>query len=159
MSDSDELEERRVRERIADRLTQAFASVPKPPPPVTVGGSPLADDVENVLAGKDADALTTDDAREVRGDLSLLTGPSLRYYLPALLRLILLGDTHVDGLDEFIFYLLIPPGDPEQLHGFNDRLGNLDRSQRAALSDYIAWYSEGESFLPERDRALAYWRS
>ena len=65
-SDADEREERGVREGIADRLGRAFASVPKPSPPVTRGGGPLADDIEKVLAGKDAGALTADDARDVR---------------------------------------------------------------------------------------------
>ncbi|MBV9807728.1 MAG: hypothetical protein JO286_11125 [Solirubrobacterales bacterium] len=156
--DSEELEERQVRDRIADRLTRAFSSVPKPAPPLTVGGSALADDVEDVLAGKDADALTADDARELRGDLRLLTRPALRYYLPALLRVVLLGEPYVDGLDEFTFNLLVPPEKPEQLRGFEEQL-NLDAAQRAAIGAYVAWYSQGESFLPGRDRALAYWRT
>ena len=155
--DADEREERRVREGIADRLGRAFASVPKPSPPVTTGG-PLADDVEKVLAGKDAGALTADDARDVRGDLRLLTAPALRYYLPALLRLILVGDTYIDGLDLFTFLLLVPPEEPGELREFEEELGNLDASQRAAIGDYVAWYSEGESFLPGRERALSYWQ-
>ena len=156
--DPDEREERRVRERIADRLSRAFASVPKPSPPVTIGGSPLADDIEKVLAGKDAGALTPDDARDVRGDLRLLTGPALRYYLPALLRLILVGDPLVDGLGDFTFQLLVPPEEPGQPRWFEEQFGNLDAAQRAAIGNYVAWFSEGESFLPGRERAFAYWR-
>lgn len=157
-SDAEEREERRVREGIADRLRRAFASVPKPFPPVTRGGGPLADDIEKVLAGKDAGALTADDARDVRGDLNLLTGPALRYYLPALLRLVLVGDIWVDGLDDFTYQLLVPPEEPGQLRWFEEQFGNLDASQRAAIGVYVAWYSEGESSLPGRERACSYWQ-
>jgi hypothetical protein len=73
------------------------------------------------------------------------------------LRIILLDDEYVDSLDLSVFRILTPPDDPSQAEPFERRMNLLNDSQRDALARYIAWYSQGESNLPGRDRALEYW--
>jgi hypothetical protein len=157
--DPDELEERREREELADRIGSAFASVPRPDPPVTEGTGPLHEDVEAALAGKPAGEVTAADAWEVRMDLGSLTPPAFAYYLPALLRIVLVDDEYVDALDSSVFGMLTPPDDPSLAEAFDRRIALLDGAQRDALRRYVAWYSEGESTLPSRERALDYWRA
>jgi len=157
--DPDELEERRVRADLAQRIDAAFAPVPRPHPPITEGTGPLNEDVERALAGKPAGDVTAADAHEVRMDLPYLTPEAFAYYLPSLLRILLTGDTYVDSLDTSVFGMLTPPDDPARAKAFERRTALLDRAQRDALADYLEWYAEGESALPGRERALAYWRS
>lgn len=156
-ADPDEIEELRERSEIADRVVSAFAGVELPAPPITEGAGPLNDDVEAALAGKPSAGVTPADAREVRADLAHLTPAALVYYLPALIRIALLSDDDVDGLGEAIFGMLTPPEDRPGLAFFERRAALLDDDQRSALASFLSWYSEGESYLPGRDRALGYW--
>jgi hypothetical protein len=157
--DPEEIAERGERADLAERLRAAFADVPRPDPPITVGTGPLNEDIERAIAGKTADEITAADAREVRHDLPYLSPEAFIYYLPALLRVILTEDTYVDGLDEFVFYQLVPPENPALSEHFTQRIGPLDDLQRDALRRYVDWYSAREPFLSGRDSALAYWHS
>ena len=154
MSDEDDLP---ARSELADRIGAAFASVPRPEPPLTEGHGPLNDDVERALGGKAAGDVTAADAREVRADLGYLRADAFAYYVPALARIALLSDEDVDGLEQSIFSLLTPPGDPAARDAFEQRIGQFDDPQRAALAGFVHWYSGAESFVPGRERALAFW--
>jgi hypothetical protein len=154
VTDEDDLP---VRSRLADRIAAAFATVPRPEPPVTEGHGPLNDDVESALAGKAAGDVTAADAREVRTDLGYLRADAFAYYVPALARIALLCDEDVDGLEQSIVGLLTPPDDPAARAAFEQRIGQLDGAQRGALASFVRWYCDSESFVPERDRALAFW--
>ena len=96
-TDLDELKDRRERAGLADHIGSAFASVPRPDPPITEG-RPLNEDVERALAWKFREQITAAEAWELRMDLSSLKPEAFVYYMPALLRVILLGDSCVDSL-------------------------------------------------------------
>jgi hypothetical protein len=155
--DAEELKERREREELAERIKVAFAGVRRPDPPVTAGAGLLNEDVERALSGKSADDVTPTEALEIRGDLRCLTPEAFVYYLPALLRIILIGETYVDALDQFVFRMLLPPEDASEDDEFEQRVALVDATQRKTIAQYVDWYSEGESHLPGRERALAYW--
>jgi hypothetical protein len=157
--DPEEIAELRERGDLAKQIAAAFADLPRPDPPITVGAGPLNEDIERAIAGKTADQITAAEAREVRHDLPYLSPAAFIYYLPALLRIILTDDTHVDGLDEFVFYQLAPPENLALSEHFTQRIGRLDDLQRDALRRYVDWYSASEPFLSGRDSALAYWHS
>jgi hypothetical protein len=157
-TDLDELEDRRERVRLADHIGSAFASVCRPDPPITEGDT-LNEDVERALAWKSCEQITAADASEVRTDLSSLKPEAFVYYLPALLRVSLIGDSHVDSLDASVLVLLLPPEGRAADRAFERRMALLDRSQRSALARYVDWCLDGESGLPGRERALAYWRA
>jgi hypothetical protein len=154
VTDEDDLT---ARSELADRISAAFASVPRPEPPITEGRGPLNDDVERALGGKVADDVTAADAREVRTDLGYLRPDAFAYYVPVLAQIALLSDEDVDGLEQSIFGLLTPPSDPARRDAFEQRTGQLDDAQRAALAGFVHWCSAAESFMPGRDRALAFW--
>jgi hypothetical protein len=156
--DPDELEDRLERTALADRIGSAFASVCRPDPPITEGG-PLNEDVERALAWKSREEITAADASEVGTDLSSLKPEAFVYYLPALLRVILIGDSYVDSLDASVLALLLPPGGRAADRDFERRMALLDRPQRSALEQYVDWCLDGESGLPGRERALAYWHA
>jgi len=156
--DPDEIEELRERTELADRIAAAFAGAELPQPPITEGHGPLCDDVEAALAGKPGADVTPADAREVRIDLGYLRPEAFAYYLPALIRIVLLDDDDTGGLDQALFAMLTPPEQGVAGSGFERRMELLDGPRRSALADFVEWYSEGESYLPGRERALAYWR-
>jgi hypothetical protein len=157
-TDLDELEDRRERADLADHIGLAFASVCRPDPPITEDG-PLNEDVERALAWKSREQITAADASEVRTDLSSLKPEAFVYYLPALLRVILIGDSYVDSLDASVLALLLPREGRAADRDFERRMALLDRPQRSALARYVDWCVDGESGLPGRERALAYWRA
>ena len=155
-TDLDELEDRRERAGLADHIGSAFASVPRPDPPITEG-RPLNEDVERALAWKFREQITAAEAWEVRMDLSSLKPEAFVYYMPALLRVILLGDSCVDSLHDSVLTLLMPREGRATDEDFERRMALLDRSQRSALARYVDWCLDGESGLPGHERALAYW--
>jgi len=142
---------------IAHEIEAAFAGVPRPDPPLTIGDGPIQDDVEQALAGKGASELTADDATEVRLDLWLLTPEAFAYYVPALLRIALSGDDEVDGLDEGIFDVLAPPGDPGLRARFDERMAQLDEPRRDALATFVCAFSDEHPELDGADAARAHW--
>jgi hypothetical protein len=144
--DPDEAAEARERAVLARRLRDAFSFVPRPAGRVTNSCGPFADDVQAALGGKAADEITVADAHQVRTDLALL------------IRMVLVGETFVDGLDEFLYYTLTPPQGPDEAREFARRFAGLDSAQARALADYIRWYGEEESHLDDLDLVLAYWR-
>lgn len=154
MSDEDDLP---VRSALADRIGAAFANLPLPEQPVTEGHGPLNGDIERALGGKAAGDVTATDARAVRTDLGYLRPDAFAYYVPALARIALLCDEDVDGLEQSIFGLLTPPDDRAARDAFQQRIGQLDDAQRAALGGFVQWYAGAESFVPGCDRALAFW--
>ena len=99
------------------------------------------------------------DASEVGTDLSSLKPEAFVYYLPALLRVIPIGDSYVDSLDASVLALLLPPEGRAADEEFERRMALLERSQRSALARYVDWCLDGEPGLPGRERALAYWRA
>jgi uncharacterized protein DUF6714 len=153
----DELEESRARAALWQQIDEAFAAEPRPEPPVTEGVGPFNDDVEQALAGKPADRVTAEDAGESRLGLWLLTPAAFRYYLPALLRHVLVPERYVDGLGEAVFDVLVPRDDAELGRVFGERMKTLTESERAALAGFVNWYLGEESIVPLRDQAAAYW--
>lgn len=143
--------------RLAEELRAAFADVPQPDPSLTIGAGPLEHDVEQALEGKSADDLTPEDALAVRLDLWTLTPEAFRYYVPALTRMFLVGDTDVDALGEGIMTALTPSEDPSIQEKLDERVGALDDAQRQALGDFVCWYLDVEEFVPRADAAVAYW--
>jgi hypothetical protein len=154
VTDEDDLP---ARSELVDRIEAAFAPVTRPEPPITEGHGPLNDDVERALGGKAVGDVTAADARAVRTDLGYLRADAFAYYLPALARIALLSDEDVDGLEQSIFGLLTPPDDPGARAAFEQRIGQLDDAQRTALAGFVHWHAGAESFVPGRDRALAFW--
>jgi hypothetical protein len=146
------------RRRLAEEIEAAFGDVPRPDPPLTLGAGPMQDDVEDALAGKDAGELTADDALAVRLDLWSLTPDAFRYYVPALLRLALADPDAVDGLDEGVFDVLTPPGDPDGRERFDERMALLDERQRSALGDFACWFGAQVPELAGAGAARAYWQ-
>lgn len=146
-----------IRSQLAETIAAAFASVPQPDPPLTIEGGPFERDVEAALGGKSADELTPEDALAVRLDLWALTPEAFRYYVPALARMFLVGETEVDALDEGLMTALTPSPDQEARAKLDERVGLLDDAQRSALREFVCWYLGAESFVAGRDEAAAYW--
>jgi hypothetical protein len=71
----------------------------------------------------------------------------------------LIGDTYVDSLDASVLALLLPQEGRDADQEFERRMALLDRHQRSALARYVDWCLDGESGLPGRERALAYWHA
>jgi hypothetical protein len=142
---------------LAEQIRAAFADVPQPDPSLTIGAGPLEHGVEQALAGKSADDLEPADALAVRLDLWTLTPEAFQYYVPALTRMFLVGDTAVDALGEGIMTALTPSEDPAIQEKLDERVGALDDAQRKALGDFVCWYLDVEELVPRADAALAYW--
>src|SRR5207253_1099641 len=152
-------EELRERDELAEAIATAFAPVPPPGRPIAEGIGPMPEDVERALGGKSPDEVTARDARDVRVDLGYLTPAAFVYYLPALLRIALAGGEQADGVGESLFGMLTPPEDPGLRGSFDERVAPLDEAQRDAVGRWVEWYSEAQSDLPGRERALAFWRA
>ena len=159
MADSiDAADEARERAELFERIARSFAQVPRPEPPVTEDAGPLNREVESALAGKAAEEITPDDARDARFGLWLLSPEAFHYYHPALLRYVLPVDApYVDGLGEAVFEVLVPRENEELQRVFEQRMALLDEAQRDALADYVAWHLANESVVPLRADAEAYW--
>ena len=93
----------------------------------------------------------------MRLDLWTLTPEAFGYYVPALTRMLLVGDTAVDALGEGIMTALTPSEDPAIQEKLDERVSALDDAQRKALGDFVRWYLDVEEFVPRADAALAYW--
>lgn len=145
--------------QIADDVRDAFDDVETPTPPVTEDPhGPLGEPVEESLAGKAPDELTADDALAVRLDLWALTPEAFRCYVPALIRMLLVGETEVDALGEGIVTALTPPAEPERRDRFDARMALLDDAQRKALSDFVCWWlSDEDEHVAHREQLAAYW--
>jgi hypothetical protein len=144
---------------IADEIRAAFAGVEQPTPPLTLGEGPFEHRVEETLADKSADELTPDDALAVRNDLWALTPDAFRYYVPALIRMLLIGGTEVDALGEGIVTALTPADAPETRAKFDERMASLDEAQRRALGDFVCWWlSDEDEYVAQRDKLAAYWQ-
>lgn len=144
---------------IADEIRAAFGDVPQPDPPVTLDVGPFESRVEEALGGKSADELTAEDALAVRNDLWALTPDAFRYYVPALIRMLLIGGTEVDALGEGIVTALTPPGEPETRAKFDERMASLDDAQRTALGDFVCWWlSDEDEYVAQRAQLAEHWR-
>lgn len=145
---------------IADEIRAAFEDIEPPDAPVTEAryGS-LGQPVEAALAGTRADELTPDDALAVRLDLSALTPEAFRYYVPALIRMLLVGGTEVDALGEGIVTVLTPPEEPERRERFDARMALLDDAQRQALADFACWWlADEDEHVANREELATYWQ-
>ena len=149
---------------IADEIRAAFEDIELPDPPVTEESyGPLGRPVEEALAGKRADkAFTHDDALAVRLDLWALTPEAYRYYVPALVRMLLVGGGggEVDALGEGVMTVLTPPSEAERRERFDTRIALLDDAQRKAAADFVCWWlsdPEGEH-VANRAELVAYWQ-
>lgn len=146
-----------VRTELADRIAAAFDSAPQPDPPLTIEGGPFERDVDAALSGKSADELTAEDALAVRLDLWALTPEAFRYYVPALARMFLVGETEVDALGEGLITALTPSQDAATRAKLDERVGPLDAAQREALGEFVCWYLDVEEDVPRGDAAAEYW--
>ena len=146
-----------VRTALADRIAAGFDSVPQPDAPLTIEGGPFERDVDEALAGKSADELTAEDALAVRLDLWALTPEAFRYYVPALARMFLVGETEVDALGEGLITALTPSQDAATRAKLDERVGLLDAAQRDALREFVCWYLSVEEDVPRGDAAAEYW--
>jgi hypothetical protein len=142
---------------IAEALSAAFSELKPPDPPVTIGNGPIEQTVESVLGGREADALTPDDALAIRLDLWTLTPDAFAYYVPALARMLLADKTAVDALGEGLWTALAPPTEPGRREKFDARIAVLDDDQRAAIGRFVCWYLCSEEELPRAEEARDYW--
>jgi hypothetical protein len=142
---------------IAEALSAAFSKLEPPAPPVTIGNGPIEQTVESVLAGREADDLTPEDALAIRLDLWTLTPEAFAYYVPALARMLLADKMAVDALGEGLWTALAPPTEPGRREKFDARIAVLDDDQRAAIGRFVCWYLCSEEELPRADEARGYW--
>lgn len=145
---------------IADEIRAAFEDIEPPDSPVTEEPyGPLAQPVEDALAGKSAGELTPDDALAVRLDLWALTPEAFRYYVPALIRMLLVGGSEVDALGEGIVTALTPSEEPARREKFDARMALLDDAQRKAAADFVCWWlADEDEHVAGRELLVAYWQ-
>ncbi len=106
---------------------------------------------------KPADELTPADALAVRLDLWALTPEAWRYYVPALVRMFLVGDTEVDALAEGLITSLTPTDDQQGREKLDERVAGLDSAKRQALADFVCWFVRVEEYVPRGAAAAGYW--
>ncbi|MGH9930133.1 MAG: hypothetical protein ACREA9_13050 [Pyrinomonadaceae bacterium] len=151
-----ELVDRRERSEVWDQVRTAFRLRKRPADPLVYQESPMADDVQRVLSGKDWGELTASDLQKIRLDLRFLRPAAFWYYFVAIARHSLIGEEPADDPGGWLVAALTPPASGPA-PWFDELVVSLTPAERAAVSRFVRWYSDGESYLPHRDRLMALW--
>ncbi|GAA3354486.1 hypothetical protein GCM10017744_012710 [Streptomyces antimycoticus] len=152
----DELNERRHREEVWAGICAAFESRVRPAVPITFGDRPTAEDVENVLAGKDWQAVTSSDLLRIRLDVNSLKPEAFWYYFRAFAyHALLVEECSADDPGGWMVAALTPL-EGNNSSRFRERIEALSARERASVGRFVRWY-DGETYIANRDRVLEFW--
>lgn len=127
------------------RLGRAFREVPRPERFIHHPGCPECEGYDRLLQGRDWETLTHHDVRDNWSPLGFLRADGFRYWLPAVLRLLVEEDPEGEAtrLGEYL-------EDP-----YHPRFSLLTAEERVAVAEFLqqaAWWRPDLSETPEGQR-------
>ncbi|MBO2458157.1 DUF6714 family protein [Actinomadura violacea] len=152
----EELTERHEREEIWNQVRAAFESRDRPSEPLVYEIHPLAEDVQCVLSGKTWEDVTAHDLQQIRLDLHFLRPEAFWYYFLAIAWHALVGEEPVDDPAGWTVVVLTPR-ESQDVQLLDRFVASLSREERSAVSRFIRWHSDEESYLPNRENLLEFW--
>ncbi|MFI7273197.1 hypothetical protein [Streptomyces sp. NPDC049879] len=155
--DEDELAELYERTQIWEQLRAAFAARQRPGE-LLAHSCVYTEDVARAVSGKNWDELAAVDLLQIRMDLRCLLPEAFWYFFPAFVRHCLFDTEEAGGPGFWVVWVLTPPPE-DRLSSFDELVRPLSLDERAAVTRFVRWYSDGESYLDGRERLLAFWSS